>query len=769
MAPAAPSRETYRVGDLIVDVGLQRVSGPAGDIALPKLSFELLLALVRRAPDFVTNDELSSLVWQDVVVSPETVTKRVNLLREALGDDSARPRYVAGLRSRGYRIVAPVDRGPDHGVPTESGKADPGRRQTGLRISILAAALAVLAALAWLTSPLWRGKPGVATPSAIPQVVASGTTVAVLPFENLSPDPADAYLAVGVPEMVLDRLSTVPQLTVIALGSSFDNADWSSGPRDIGRRLGAQFLVEGSTQREGDRLRVTARLVDARTGTQVWSTHIDDSVSGIFGMQDAIATQVAGELHDRVQGVVRPSKTRGHEPPIDAQLEYLQGRVLLGRNTVRDSESAAAHFAAAMALDAKFAAAIAGLFEARMLAADRRHDDLAVERKRQLPLIERALALDPDCGPAYVARATWGGGDAAGQDADFRRGLELDPSNGRGLVAYSEFLDKQGRRDDASRALDRALRVDPMSPRAHFRQVMQDFDTRGGLVLEPGMKHVLEIDPNYQPALQRYAKYRWTLHGKLAEAAQVIEHAIEVDPDNPWSRQTAAAIYLDLDDETAAREVAAGTASSRGTARILLALHSGDWRSAGEAALSKAGHEYNRYESWGVPEAVRDYGLKGGNTSRAIRFLEEHYGLQAGGTLDISNFRAAVCLAQLLQASGQTVRARQLLAQMPAAIDATIPLHGAVYALRSKASALLLAGDRDAALETLAESFGSEDLTQWWYTLERDPLWLPLHDEPAFKALAAQVRARVAREQAELAEMRNSGKIVARGTMLKEP
>ncbi len=768
MAPVAPDRETYRVGDLIVDVGLQRVSGPAGDIALPKLSFDLLLALVRRAPDFVTNDEIASLVWPDIVVSPETVTKRVNLLREALGDNSTGPRYVAGLRSRGYRVLAPVARGHEDSAPAEPSGSAPPPRPAGSRLAVLAAALVALAALTWLTLSVRHGTQVESKSPPNPVATASGATVAVLKFENLSRDPSDAYLAIGVPEMVLERLSTLSQLTIIARGSAFGDQGRALGPQETGRLLGAQYLVEGSTQREGDSLRVTARLVDARSGTLVWSTHIDDDISDIFAIQDAIATQVANELHDRVPRLAQPRKASGHEPPIDAQLEFLQGRVLLGRNTVRDSEAAAAHFEAAIALDASFAAAMAGLFEARMLAADRRHSDVAAERKRWLPLIQQALEIDPACGAAYVARATWGGGDAAGQDVDFRRGAELDPSNGRGLVAYSEFLDRQGRHDEASRVLDRALRVDPMSPRAHFRKVMQDFGTRGGLVLEPGMKRVLEIDPNYQPALQRYAKYRWALHGRLAEAAQVIEHAIDVDPENPWSRQTAAAIYLDLGDANAAREVAAGTPSSRDTSRILLSMYSGDWRGAGEAAYSKAGREYNRYESWGVPEAVRDYALKDGDTSRAVRFLEDRYGLQADGSLDISNFRAAVCLAQLLLASGQSERAQQLLAELPAAIDASIPLYGPYYAMRSKASALLLAGNREAALATLAESFRAEDLTQWWYTLDHDPLWLPLHDEPEFKALSAEVRARVGREQAELDQLRKSGKIVARGAASRE-
>ena len=109
MSTGARAREGYRVGDLSIDVGQQHVAGPLGAIALPRLSFDLLLALVRRAPDFVSNDELAATVWAGLVVSPETVTKRVNLLREALGDDASNPRYIAGLRSRGYRIMVPVE------------------------------------------------------------------------------------------------------------------------------------------------------------------------------------------------------------------------------------------------------------------------------------------------------------------------------------------------------------------------------------------------------------------------------------------------------------------------------------------------------------------------------------------------------------------------------------------------------------------------------------------------------------------------------------
>lgn len=759
--PTVQGREGYRVGDLVVDVDLQRVSGPSGEIPLPKLSFDLLLALVRQAPGFVSNDELAARVWAGVVVSPETVTKRVNLLREALGDDAAQPRYIAGLRSRGYRIVAPVAVERPNGTTAAPARSP----QAGVPKRYAAAVIVGLAAIVAIGAWLGRERPRPDVPSQEEATLPAGTSVAVLAFENLSRSPDDAYLAVGIPEMILDRLSAIPRLTVIASGSAFRIDGSTRSARDIGEQLGASYLVLGSAQRSGDRLRVTARLVDARSGRQIWSTQQDRGLADLFAIQDDIAAEVADELRRRVQGALQPREYRRDEPPIEAQLAFLQGRAALARHTVRGAEDAAQKFAKAIELAPGFTAALAGLFDARMLAAERRHDDLAAERRRQSHLLERALGIDPDCGPAYVARAIWETEDAGRREADFRRGLELDPSNGRGLVAFSEFLDRQGRYEEATKVLDRAMLVDPLSPRLHFRLVMREFGRKELQFREDGLRHVLEIDPDYQPALQRYGKIRWLLHGRIAEAVQIIEHAIDVDPENPWSRHTAMALYLDLADEAAARDVADGTESSRRTGQLLLALHRGDWRTAGEIAHSPAGREYNLAESWGAPEAVRDHALRTGDYRRAIAFLEDRYSLEgAAPALNVTNFRAAAYLAQLLRASGDEARARRLLDRLPTAIDASLPRYGAVYALRTKATVQLLAGDRRAALDTLAESFAAEDLTQWWYTLEHDPLWQPLRDDPVFMALAAQVRTRVAREQAAVAELRRTGRIVTRGT-----
>ena len=773
--PSVQGGERYRMGDLVIDVGLQRVSGPSGEIPLPKLSFDLLLALVRQAPGYVSNDELAARVWAGVVVSPETVTKRVNLLREALSDDAAHPRYIAGLRSRGYRIVAPVaveiaealapGRTPTEVIPGGTQAAATSSRRAGMPKRHVAAIVVGVAAIVAIGAWLGRERDGSDAQSDSKAPLPAGTSVAVLAFENLSPSAEDAYLAVGVPEMILDRLSAIPRLTVIASGSTFRISDSALHARDIGERLGARYLVLGSVQRSGDQLRVTARLVDAGSGRQIWSAQEDRGLADLFAIQDDIATAVANELRRQVQGALQPRDYQRDKPPIEAQLAFLQGRAALARHTVRGADEAAEKFARAIELAPEFSAALAGLFEARMLAVERRHDDLAAERRRQSHLLERALAINPDCGPAYVARAIWITNDAGRREADFRRGLELDPSNGRGLVEFSQFLDQQGRYDEATRVLDQAMLVDPLNPRLHFRLVMREFGRKELPFREDGLRHVLEIDPDYQPALQRYGKTRWLLHGKIAEAVQVLEHAIEIDPENPWSRHTAMALYLDLADEAAARDVADGTASSRRTGQLLLSLYRGDWRTAGEIALSPAGREYNIEESWGAPEAVRDHALRTGDYRRAMAFLEERYKLGgADPELVIANFRAATYLAQLLRAAGDEARAPQLLDRLPAAIDASIPRYGAVFALRTKASVQLLAGDRRAALDTLAESFAANDLTQWWYTLEHDPLWQPLRDDPVFTALAAQVRTRVAREQSALEDLRRTGRIVTRGT-----
>jgi TolB-like protein/DNA-binding winged helix-turn-helix (wHTH) protein len=784
---------TFTVGDLHVDVGQQRVTRAGSDIALPNLSFRLLVALVRAAPNVLSNDALMTQVWPGLVVSPETVNKRVNLLREAIGDDPREPRYIAGIRSRGYRLIAPVsaatgtapllnlsaslaEGAPPPGemaippVPMQPPQAVAPKSRSPLGrwvvFSILATGLLVLATTAIRWAGLHPSQAPIELPATTPAAIgALARTVAVLRFDSISADPADAYLAQGLPEMILNRLSRINGLSVIARNSSFALDTKSIDSREIGRRLNSGYLINGSVQRKGDRLRVAVQLVDTAPGTQVWSAHFDRALGDIFDIEDEIADQVADALSARLGGVEAKPVPTERSSNIEAYLAYLRGRTLLGRFTVAESDSAVPYFERAIALDPKFAAAYASLYDAHLQAADQRHENLTPMRLRYRPLIERALAIDPHSGTAYFARAIWGNGSYGARDADFRQGVALDPSNGRGLTAYAEFLDwdDHPRPEEAARILQRALWIDPMSPRAHFHAAMRSLDESGAKMVEQNMLGVLELDPDFVPALQRYGKYRWLLHDRLTEAVQILEHAITLDPANPWLRHTVMAVYLDLGEEQAAREVAGGTPQSA-RATGLLSMYVGDWRAAASAAYEDAGWTYNYCENWQAAEALRDYALKTGELTRAIAFIKRRYYFEdaPAAHLDVCNQRAAIVLSQLLAVQGHTQQAVDLRHAAAAWNDA----NGAKYAgsaRRTRATALLLDGKKDAALIELAGSFHAGNYVHWWYTLNFDPVWLPLHSDPRFRAIEADVGRYIDAQRNELAALRQNGLVPRRG------
>jgi tetratricopeptide (TPR) repeat protein len=348
-------------------------------------------------------------------------------------------------------------------------------------------------------------------------------------------------------------------------------------------------------------------------------------------------------------------------------------------------------------------------------------------------------------------------------DRDFRQGTALDPSNGRGLEAFAGFLRWTLERPEESESvLKRALRVDPMSPSAHFMDA--EFSDSGIRVSIQKNFQVLELDPNFVPALQRYGRLRWLIDGKLAEAIQVIEHGIALDPHNSLLLHSAMAVYLDLGDVKAARAVVAGTPQSPRAAG-LLSMYEGDWRRAGLSAYDEEGwtRDSDECELW-QSEALRDYALKTGDLNKSIAFIKSkfYFADAPAEHLDPCNMGAAVHLSQLLSATGQTERALALRRAASSYIDANeAKLLGGSRRLR--AAVLLLDGKRDAALAELAESFRSGFYARWWYTIEYDPLWAPLHGDARFQSIAADVRRYVDAERRQLEALRRQGAVPKRG------
>jgi len=602
----SPSTQIYRVGDLRIDAGRRVVT--RGDVAipLPKLSFDLFLVLIRSAPNVVSIDEFMQRVWPGLVVSPETVSQRVKLLRDAIGDDPRDAKYVAGVRGSGYRLIADVTReevvrlaegtppGKAPGTEVAEPMASPGEDSPPPGITPrlksprhpLAIPLLVLAAVA-LTAvgfAVFRYSYHQVHDRVTVEGLAT-RAVAVLPFENLSSGHEDDYIALGLAEMVLNRLSAVPSLQVMARTSSFAVQGKDLDVKEIGRRLNADYLVRGSVQRSGDSLRVTTQLVDVTSGRQVKALHLDKTLKDLFSIEDEIADSVAASLALRMGDATRFHPEQARNVSLSAYLEYLQGRAALGHFKMADMQAAADHFRRAIGIDPDFAAAYSSLADAkRWINNDRNELGPAVINELKA-LTNKAIGLDSGLGEAYVERAILEDEDMSQAEADFRKGLDLSPSFGLGYTYFAEALNNWNRTEEAERILDYSLRIDPLSARATYAKAIllikklghTPASIRGAEAL---MNNVLAIDPDFSNALVRIAEIKTVHYGQFAEAIPLIERALRADPGAEWILEDAVLMYAAVDDAAAVRNLVAAGGDRFWYGQEFQANYDGDWRKA---------------------------------------------------------------------------------------------------------------------------------------------------------------------------------------------
>jgi TolB-like protein/DNA-binding winged helix-turn-helix (wHTH) protein len=752
--------ERWQISDLVIDVGGQLVTRGVDAIPLPQLSFKFLLALVRAAPNVLSVDDLMDQVWAGIYVNTETVKQRAKLLRDALGDDPKTPHYFSVRRGVGYQLLSqPVRVNPSGAIPPLPHTTPAKRRSKG----ILAFVALCVAALGGLTmTELWSGRHSEAQSHIL--------RVAVLPFDNLSSDPADAFIARSIPEMVLNRLSAVGGLTVIARESSLLGPAAGASPKEAGAQLDAGYIVKGSVQRVGNLLRVTCFVVDTRGDVRLWSERFDWPVDRLYALQDRIADHVTESLEARARGLgaLAPISIATHNS--DAYLAYLKGKSLLGRFTVAETDAAAVQFERAVKYDPDFVDALAALFDARMQGADLRKDDLAPYRARYQPLIDKALARNPDSGPALFAKAMWSDVPAKEREQLFRRAAELDPSNSRGLTAFAEFLDRTALRNNGAIGqegkplIDKVLSIDPLSPRTRWWSVQRRWSRLPPQQVEKLLAHELEIDPQNYILANRYAFRRWMFHGETAEAIALIERTIVEDPQNPLGPHFAAAFYLDVNDPSAARAVAATTPASRDSTRVLFAEYTGDWRRAASAAYDRRGFLFNEYSNWGWAEAIRDDALRNRQYDRAAEQIASRYGfdLRQPRVTSIAQMIAAPPLAHILLTKGDKATGTHLLADMVRWID-THPSYGLGGIMRYRAAAMMLLGDRAQALSNLRASIETgHDIRHWWYLIDRDPIWAPIHGDPRFTAIADMCRQAARAQRAKLDDLRRAGTVPVR-------
>lgn len=497
-AAMAPESTGYQVDDLIIDLGQRRVTRGGSDIPLPHLSFQLLLTLARGAPDVVTFDQLTERVWPGLVITPETISQRVKLVRDALGDEPHAPRYIAGVRGSGYRMVATVrplkDRrrsAPAQALPywiKSEGAADTGAANATATPaasaptaaeSHIAGSSSAPHALAWLGALLvialllvapWAITRYLRAPR-LAESAASGPgvvivqpprTIAVLPLIDMSPDGSSAYLGDGLAQELSARLARLPGVRVAARTSAFAFRDRNADARTIARTLGVRHILEGSVHREGDRLRVTAQLIDGSTGYEVWSQTYNRTWQDLMAIEDELARSIIGTLRVVLSSDLEQRATQPPTTHVRAFDLYLAGLAKLhGPGGDASLDEAGERFRQALAEDPKFALAYAGLCERYALGYDKTRDAALIAQAEGA--CGEALKLDPSLREvsAALAQLYLVSGRYEQAAAIYRNAISSEPENADGYIGLGEALDEQHRTADAEGAFRKAVDVEP--------------------------------------------------------------------------------------------------------------------------------------------------------------------------------------------------------------------------------------------------------------------------------------------------------------------
>lgn len=531
--------ERYRIGDFILDAGLQQVLRDNQALELPRLSFDLLLELARAAPNVVMTDELIERVWNGAVVNPETVSKRVELIRNVLGDDSHKPTYIALVRGRGYRIIAPVEvcmRRSDVETPW-------------WRNPVLLAAAVIVALLA---TGFFISRDGTQSSAKL-----LGQSVVVLPFRNLSGEDIE-YKADGLTDALVSRLRKAPGIYVPAHTTTFVFKDSTEDPRNIGRKLKVDLVVEGSVELVDEQLQVRVNLFDVSSGTRVWSDsfRLEDDGS-IFETLEIISEAVMEESQVTSPSEDLVSSRYGTADDI-AFDHYLKGRYHYYRMHTDDLKKAVDHFQRAVGRDDQFLDAYAGIADA--YAAMNMIGDLpAAQAVRSMrSAVRAAIEIAPDSAQAQasLARLRWLMGDTHGAMASLQVAINVNPDYlpaRHQLIKILSDAEVPIRPEEAFENVKHALYLDPLNEVTNIQLAFMHWDAghyaEGAAVLEA----LLAVRPDAASAA-RELSFAASSYGHGIEAIKRAYQSVKLNPGDLESWIAVGFAHGVLGDFEAAKE-----------------------------------------------------------------------------------------------------------------------------------------------------------------------------------------------------------------------
>ena len=485
MRNSSSGTQNVRFGSFELDLRAGELRRDGIKVKLQDQPFQILAMLLEQPGQVVTREELRSRLWpSDTFVDfDHSLNKAINKLREALDDSAERPRFIETLTRRGYRFVE--------------------------------------------------------SPAAAPEA-----SIAVLPFLSLSADPENELFADGMSEEIIGALARIRNLHVVARTSAFSFKGKHVDLRIVGQQLNVRTVLEGSVRRSGDRLRISAQLVNAADGFHLWSERYDREMKDVFVVQEEIAQAIARRLEVTLDARQEPLVKAGTEN-LEAFKLYMQGRSLFFQRGLRLPASVD-FFRRAVALDPRYGLAWSALADAYNMVAFYGLAPPATCLPHAKEAAQKAVALDPSLAEAHASLAMshllhdW---DHASAEREFLRSLELKPRSSLARSWYGLFYLHwvAGCFDEALAQTTQAVQIDPLSAYARAMQAFTCLPLHPGRCLEVAFE-TLQLDADH--FLGRWAQLAaLNSQERFAEAANIGEPALKISGRSVWMMGSLARTY----------------------------------------------------------------------------------------------------------------------------------------------------------------------------------------------------------------------------------
>jgi TolB-like protein/DNA-binding winged helix-turn-helix (wHTH) protein/Tfp pilus assembly protein PilF len=755
-----PGENSLHIGEWIADPSDDSLTRGTERARLDPRAMQLLLRLARSAGTVVSQSTLLDDVWAGVVVSPASVYQTISQLRKALGDTQSPPSYIETVSRKGYRLVAPVSPviapaaapglspvppgpAPSAAAFTER-RARPAPSRAYRLVAIVVAVVLVAAAASWLVRE---------TPP---------DSIVVLPFEDLTPGKTEQAFCDGMTEELSNWLVQIPGLRVVARASANRFRGKDIDVRQIGRDLGVTHVLKGSLRRSGNMMRITAQLIDTKTGYGIWSRPYTVLVDDFLKTQEGIAREVAANMQLRLTlETDRRFAQRSSDSPT-ANRAYVIAQTHRTRATRADNQQAIALYRQALDIDPGFAMAKIGLASAYM--DQQQFEDRALEDidRDVEPLFADLERTAPNVAEFYITRASWRNDHLAHDAAikDLEHALAINPESSRASATLGYIYLTMAQPRAAHRQIAAAAALDPFNATIHALSCTALTDLGNFEEASGECEQARALEPESQSALTALSNLE-EARGNAAGALKWTTIALHASNDvaELHADRGRWLMRLGLVEEAHAAYIAAiattGEAGQRNLGLAGLGLRSTFAVDGAEGVhrLIAASH-MDTSDDPDVLFFLAEAALLTGDTAAArgfaVRALARSKPEQLASPWDARNGRSSLIIAAAAErASGDAKLAEQHLAAAQALVERLI-LSGMrrhdTYILQAEIAAMR--GDGDGAMRALTTA--AELGWRYVWLAQHLPYLESLRGRADFKALIAGIEARNARDGAAI-------------------